>query len=220
MNKNLKELAKQVERQERWVRRLPLVSIAAGVVCVTGGVVFSQSALIVAGGAIIFVGIGLLFVVPRGPVILAAPVLNKKTSGVSELMRQKEWLKLAYAVKSAYSAKDESAANKEKLIEVVSAFKAAFDARSTKNENDFYLGKLIRTGRVEGTHDEVMGTVPGQVQKSIEFINSQPLVYCNQAAIFSEALINCIDKELFKIPLDEVLAPYKNTLEDIARGNV
>nr|BCU00365.1 hypothetical protein [uncultured bacterium] len=134
---------------------------------------------------------------------------------------QQEWKKLATSVKSAYSKQsDKVVVDKLKLAQVLEAFGAVYNARSSKNEESFYLGKLISTGVFEGNVEQAMGTVPVQLQKTIEFIRKAPQIYASQAAIFSEPLINCLDKESFETSLDIVLSPYIAVLEDIAKGNV
>lgn len=133
---------------------------------------------------------------------------------------QKKWLELAYEVKSAYAKDNVKLANKGKLILVIEAFESVYKDRSTANEEHFYLSKLIGTGRIEGTLDEVLGTVNSAIQRSVLFISNEPQISCSQAEVFSTALVNCLDKEKFNSELDTTLAPYHSTLIDIAKGNV
>lgn len=133
---------------------------------------------------------------------------------------QKKWLELAHEVKSAYAKDKVKLANKGKLILVIEAFESVYKDRSTANEEHFYLGKLIGTGRIEGTIDEVLGTVDSAIQRSVLYISNEPKISCSQAEVFSTALVNCLDKEKFNSELDTTLAPYYSTLIDIAKGNV
>jgi hypothetical protein len=164
------------------------------------------------GGAVTAVGLGIQFASMR------AFNIDKD---ISAYVNQQDWKTLAYDVKAAYAKQDPmQAVDKTKLINVLEAFGVLYNIRASKNEHDFYLGKLIGTGRVEGTAAEVMGTVPVQLEKTIEFIKNKPAIYASQASIFSESLINCLDKETFGTSLDILLAPYKSVLQDIAQGNI
>jgi hypothetical protein len=163
---------------------------------------------------------GVLFAVALGIQFAAMRSFNSDKE-IMGFVVQEDWKKLAQSVKAAYVKQDKmQIVEKTKLISILEAFGAAYNARSTNNEHDFYLGKLIGTGRIEGTVEQVMGTVPVQLEKSIKFIQATPNIYASQAAIFSETLINCLDKESFSTSLDIILAPYINVMEDIAKGNL
>lgn len=135
-------------------------------------------------------------------------------------MNQKEWLELARGVKSAYAANSKALVDKTKLISVISAFEAVYEDRLTTNEEHFYLGKLIGTGRIEGTREQVLGTVNGAVERTIKFVANASSLDCGRAEIYSSVLVNCLDKEMFKSSLDVTLAKYRSTLEAIAKGSV
>jgi|LIDZ01.1.fsa_nt_gi hypothetical protein len=183
-----------------------------GALATAAGLLAGNPPAILVGGAVTAVGLGIQFASMRSFNI---------DEGIREYMNQQEWKKLAQNVKGAYADQDPmQVVDKTKLVNVLEAFGALYNSRASKNEHDFYLGKLIGTGRVEGTAAEVMGTVPVQLEKTIEFIRNKPAIYASQASILSESLINCLDKEIFGTSLDIVLTPYKNVLQDIAQGNI
>lgn len=182
-----------------------------GALATAAGLYVGNPPAFLVGGAVTAVGLGIQFASMR------ALNIDKDISGY---VSQQAWKTLAYGVKAAYSKQDPmQAVDKTKLAQVLEAFGVLYSVRASQNEHDFYLGKLIGTGRVEGTAAEVMGTVPVQLEKTLEFIKKNPAIYASQASIFSESLINCLDKETFGISLDVVLAPYKTVLQDIAHGN-
>lgn len=133
-------------------------------------------------------------------------------------MNQTEWLTLARKVKAAYAKNPKALADKVKLTKVLNVFEAVYDDRSTTNEEHFYLGKLIGTGRIEGTQEQVLGTVKDAIRRTINFVANEPNMDCRRAELYSTALVNCLDKEKFKSNLDVILAKHRPTLEDIANG--
>jgi hypothetical protein len=103
---------------------------------------------------------GVLFAVALGIQFAAMRSFNSDKE-IMGFVVQEDWKKLAQSVKAAYVKQDKmQIVEKTKLISILEAFGAAYNARSTNNEHDFYLGKLIGTGRIEGTVEQVMGTVP------------------------------------------------------------
>lgn len=136
-------------------------------------------------------------------------------------MDQQEWLELAKDVRAAYVSKPLAApADKAKLTSVINAFEAVYDDRSTNNEEKFYIGTLVQSGRIEGKAEEILGTVKGAIQRTIHHVTSEPNIDCMRAALYSRTLVNCLEKEKFKSNLDTTLANYRVILEDIAKGNV
>lgn len=135
-------------------------------------------------------------------------------------MTQAQWLQLAKKVTSVYEKNEKQVADKGRLVQVLEAFEATFKARTSNRPESDYLGNLISTGKWEGTIEEVMGTVEGQIQKTINFINRQNKdVYCSQAKLYSENLVKCLEKETFDISLDSKLLPFQQALTVIGNGN-
>lgn len=201
-----------MRHETRHIRHALWAVLGVGALATAVGLIAGNLPAILAGGVVMAVGLGIQYASMRSSNI---------DKDISEYMNQQEWKTLAQGVKAAYAKKDSmQVVDKTKLVHVLEAFGVLYSVRASKNEDDFYLGKLIGTGRIEGTRAEVMGTVPVQLEKSIEFIKNQPTIYASQASIFSETLINCLDKETFGTSLDIVLTPYKNVLQDIAQGNV
>jgi len=98
--------------------------------------------------------------------------------------------------------------NKELVLAIVRAFGALYECRKTRNEEDYYLGNLKSTGRLEGTREEVLGTVSDAIERTIEYFSKESRIFPHQAEILARNLINVLWKERFKIDVDAVLAPY------------
>lgn len=202
----------EIRHQTRHMRWAAWSLVGVGVLATAAGWLIPSPPAFVLGGVVAAVGLGIQFAVMRS---------FTSDKDIIGFMVQQDWKQLAQLVKAAYASQaGMQIVDKLKLIQVLEAFGAAYSMRASDNEHDFYLGKLIGTGRIEGTAEQVMGTVPAQLQKTIAFIQDKPAIYASQAAIFSEPLINCLDKESFSTSLDLVLAPYLTAMEDIAKGNV
>jgi hypothetical protein len=136
-------------------------------------------------------------------------------------MTQQEWLQLARSVRSVYLNNNEKMANKNKLLHILEAFEALYNIKTSPTNNDkIYLSNLIQTGIIEGTYEEITGTVTSQLKQTIDFIKKPTRnIFCNQASYFSENLLNCLQIEEFNFQLDPVLAPFKQSLDSVANGN-
>ncbi|MDB5977329.1 MAG: hypothetical protein JWR07_4089 [Nevskia sp.] len=137
-------------------------------------------------------------------------------------MTQQQWRTLTEAVHAAYrkAARKNANIDRAKLQIVLTAFYGLYCARSSTNEENFYVSNLIQAHRVEGAPTETIGTVAEAVQRTEKFFAEQAELWGHQGEIISRNLVNVLAKEQFPstLRLNTILMPHQAVLEQISIG--
>lgn len=135
-------------------------------------------------------------------------------------LTQSEWLNIAKRIHENYSNNDRMSVNKIKVLAFISAFETLYGARITKNEEDYYIGNLVQPTSLEGRREDVIGTVPGNLERTRNSI-AKPKPYSGgQASIVARNLIMILSSELFRSDISDLLAPHYDALRDLAAGQI
>ncbi|MDB5977314.1 MAG: hypothetical protein JWR07_4074 [Nevskia sp.] len=137
-------------------------------------------------------------------------------------MTQQQWLALAEGVHAAYqkAIRGNATVDRAKMQTILVVFYRLYCARSSHNEEDYYVGNLIQSGPIEGTPAETIGTVAEAVQRTEKFIADQAELWGHQGEIISRNLVNVLAKEQFPsvLSLNAILMPHQAVLEQISVG--
>lgn len=136
----------------------------------------------------------------------------------SNVTSHTEWLRIAKLIQDKYTQMDRSVVDKKRLLVVLRAFEIIYDARATLNENYYYIGNLIQTGKIEGTREEIIGTVSEAIERTKRFISRSERISGRQASIFARNLVAILTLEEFSSDLGTLLAPHYETLYGLAGG--
>lgn len=115
---------------------------------------------------------------------------------------------------------NDTVVNKDSVIFVIDSFFELYQSRKNKEDDFYYLGNLISTGRIEGTRDEVFGTIKDAVERTKGFLMKSDEVYASQCALYSKNLKVILEKEEFDRDPRQVLGERVQRLEEIASGNI
>ncbi|MHC6657052.1 hypothetical protein [Aeromonas salmonicida] len=110
--------------------------------------------------------------------------------------------------------------NKDSIIFVIDSFFELYQSRKNKEDDFYYLGNFISTGRIEGTRNEVFGTIKDAVERTKGFIMKSDEVYASQCSFYSRNLKVLLEKEKFDRDPRQVLGERVQRLEEIASGNI
>lgn len=133
---------------------------------------------------------------------------------------QSEWLNIAKRIHNNYSNNERVSVNKIKVLAFISAFETLYGARITKNEDDYYIGNLVQPNLIVGRREDVLGTVPGNLELTRNSI-AEPGPYTGRrASIVARNLVMILRSEQFRSDISELLAPHSDALRDLAAGQI
>ena len=75
-----------------------------------------------------------------------------------------------------------------------------YQHRANDDFDGYYLGNLIKTGRIEGTMEEVLGTVEQALERTINFIKQSDKIYGSQAEFYSRNFKVILEKSFTEDP--------------------
>lgn len=133
-----------------------------------------------------------------------------------------ELLEIGRNIQKAYSDKTHKnfVVDKNKIILVIDSFFDLYNLIESKPDDNYYLGNLISTGKVEGTREEVLGNVSDAVGRTIKFIKESNEIYASQCEFYSRNFKVLLEKETLKKEPLTVLGSKMKDLENIALGNI
>ncbi|BCD99848.1 hypothetical protein [Marinagarivorans cellulosilyticus] len=112
------------------------------------------------------------------------------------------------------------AVSKNSIIIVIDSFFDLSQERDNKESDSYYLGNLISTGRIEGTKEEVFGTLKDAVERTKDLIMKSDEIYASQCSFYSRNLKVILEKENFEKDPRQVLGDRVKRLEEIASGKI
>ncbi|EKA7412764.1 hypothetical protein OL305_004584 [Vibrio parahaemolyticus] len=136
---------------------------------------------------------------------------NKKSSKPSPNL-----VKLGQQVHLAYKNSAQSTVNKDDIKTVVLSFHELYKHVAEEVHDSYFLGNLIKTGKIEGTKEEVLGTIDDAVERTISFIDNSQDLTTSQCEFFARNLKEILEKHSFTKPVEDILENYLNTLNLIA----
>ncbi len=114
-----------------------------------------------------------------------------------------------------------------KQILILDVFEALMRSRNTtmtlRLGNDrYYMSNLVATGRMEGTLDEIFGTLQQAIDRTKRLLLKQNEVHPAQGDNFPKSFRHCLNlkQETWPSPLHSYLERYAVGLVEIARGRV
>ena len=112
-------------------------------------------------------------------------------------------------------------------IIILDAVEALMRGRTTTTaqrlDNDrYYMSNLVSTGKMEGTLDEIYGTLQQAIDRTKRLLLKQGEVYPAQGDNFPKSFRHCLNlkQETWPAPLHSYMSRYAVDLVAIARGEV
>lgn len=115
---------------------------------------------------------------------------------------------------------DNLVVDKSKIILVIDSFLQLYNCVEDDGSDSYYIGNLMPTGHIEGTRDEVVGTVSDAVKRTKDFIISSDEIYASQCSFYSRNLKVVLEKERFNKDPRKILGEHVRTLEEISEGKI
>ncbi|BBO57035.1 hypothetical protein [Cobetia sp. AM6] len=110
--------------------------------------------------------------------------------------------------------------SKGKIILVLETFLDLYNSISSSGHDRYFIGNLIGTGRIEGTSDEVFGTVENAVQRTKSFIEHSEYIYASQCSFYSRNLKVILEQGSFRKNPQEIIGDRRQKLQEISLGSI
>lgn len=133
---------------------------------------------------------------------------------------ESEWLNIAKCVHENYSKNERAWIDKAKMLVVLEAFEALYRARITQNEEDYYIGNLEQPRLLVGRREDVIGTVPGNLERTKNSIAGPKQISGRQASIVARNLLIILSREQFRSDIGVLLAPHYDVLRELGAGQI
>lgn len=146
--------------------------------------------------------------------------VQKFMTGAWDQITIQDWQKLASEVQYKY-AHTQSDVDKGKLRDVVLAFQALMTIRKSQKYDPYYVGNFPKSGEIEGTWEQVVGTVVIATERALQLIDARATIDSNLAEFMARNLPKALQEDFTDLGQIRVsLAPYLDSLLSVATGQL